>query len=133
MMQQQNGGGVNNIEIDMEKAERNNNFDDELNELEKLAGIGTATVAVYSGTQDGDGEANEGDNDSVGRSSVGAESSYSEFMQQWKNKLYADGENTENDPNGPSDVVSNHSNARSNYSRRSERKGDDSPFKGITP
>lgn len=31
---------VNNIEIDMEKAEKNNNYDDELNELEKLAGIG---------------------------------------------------------------------------------------------
>lgn len=46
-------------------------------------------------------------------------------MQQWKSKLYADGD-IENDKNGPSDVVSN-------YSRRSGNNGDDSPFKGITP
>ena len=61
--------------------------------------------------------------------SVGAESSYSDFMQQWKSKLQKD---EDNDANGPSDVVSNHSAARSNYSRRSNNPADDSPFRDIS-
>lgn len=58
--------------------------------------------------------------------SVGAESSYSDFMQQWKNKLMSndDREATQ----GVSDVVSNHS-KRSN---RSNNPADNSPFRDIT-
>lgn len=58
--------------------------------------------------------------------SIGAESSYSDFMQQWKNKLMKDEEGEEGEgANGPTDVVSN-------YSRHSNNPADNSPFRDIS-
>ena len=67
--------------------------DEELNELERLAGVaegpGTRKVSLLDISDDEEEEeAPVGDVAPVERpSSVGAESSYSDFMQQWKNKL----------------------------------------------
>lgn len=63
--------------------------------------------------------------------SFGAESSYSDFMQQWKNKLIKDEEQDEA-ANGPSDAVSNYSARQSNHSRRSNNPADNSPFRDIS-
>jgi len=61
--------------------------------------------------------------------SVGAESSYTDFMQKWKQKLF-----TDDDANGPADdkddIVSQYSAQRSNYSRHS-KAASDSPFTNI--
>ena len=107
--------------------------EDGLNELEKLAGINQGAAAVdqlvISDDELPDGPAAAADEDSDGPDSVGAESSYSDFMQQWKNKLMTDEEKEATA--GPSDLVSNHS-KRSNRSNRSNKGADASPFRDLT-
>ena len=109
--------------------------DDGLNELEKLAGIDkNAVVEPVEKLEISDDELPDypaatpdaEDNESDRPNSVGAESSYSDFMQQWKNKLTAD-----EDKEGPSDVASNHS-KRSGKSNRSGNPADNSPFRDLT-
>ena len=70
--------------------------EDGLNELEKLAGINSAAKVVdqlvISDDELPDDLAADEEEDSDRPNSVGAESSYSDFMQQWKNKLMTDEE-----------------------------------------
>ena len=139
-------------------------LNDELNELEKLAGITPAPQEEPAEKQNIDDVLQISDDDSfhtdkdmggynakfgdvvssVGQqpgetppaekedserpNSVGAESSYTDFMQKWKQKLFAD------DANGPEDdkddIVSQYSAQRSNYSRRS-KAASDSPFTNL--
>ena len=108
--------------------------DDGLNQLEKLAGMnqqkGVGEDLVISDDELPDNPpAQEDDNESDRPNSVGAESSYSDFMQQWKNKLMTEDEKDATAM--PSDMVSNHS-RRSNRSNRSNNPADNSPFRDIT-
>ena len=123
-------GTINNIELDEPV--------NELNELEKLAGIGKQdqyelSISSSSESYDERNDATQaaGLNDSQRPLSAGAESSYSEFIQQWKNKLFVEDQEGGNGPEQIDDAASNHSGARSNYSRTS-KTGSDSPFLQIS-
>lgn len=94
-------------------------------ELERLAGIGKLEISDdedYPPIQDGVSDARP--------NSVGEESSYSDFMKQWKSKL-----NEGEDKNVPDDAVSNHSGTKSvnsatksAYSAKNEKIAQESPF-----
>lgn len=113
---------VNNIELDSVHENTLSDFEQEISRLEKLTGLKNDKIP-YQAAEPVDQEAQivltqqvQGAHYDASRPSSPAESSYSDFMSQWKNKLNAEGGDKATGEQFFSDAVSNYSAQRSNYS-----------------